>query len=150
MPPNPSKPRMMPQGYPTYSPVAPPSGPEANRYGTQSLIMGVIFLVAKGLAFLIAFLMGMHWAGEMADSGRSAEEIARIIAERMQSEGFFLYIFEWFGNIVGFIGFLYGLIGVTVKNARKGPAIAGLVIGSLALILVIGMMLVGCLRGCGG
>ena len=127
-----------------------PSGPESNRYGTQSLIMGVIFLAAKALAFLIGFFMGMQWGGEMAGSGRSAEEIARLVAERMQNEGFFLFLVDWFGNIVGFIGFLFGLIGVNVRNARKGSAIAGLIIGSLAVLLVGGMMLVGCIRGCGG
>jgi hypothetical protein len=135
-----------PQVWPAYPPPAAPTELLPNRYGTQSLTLGVIFLVTKALAFIIGFAMGMNWASQMSGTGRSQEEIARTVMQRMQTEGFFLILFEWFGNIVGFLGFLFGLIGVAVKDARKGQAIAGLIIGSLAVLIVAGAMLMSCAR----
>jgi uncharacterized BrkB/YihY/UPF0761 family membrane protein len=145
----------MPPAYGAQPPVPPYYAPQAARKGPNPVgaagfilslislllfVVGIIALVAWGVNF------GVSLVNELREEGYTTEqEVQQYIRQhqqemerRMEREMGGKIVLTWVAMGVGVLGLVLSIVGMTRKNARKGLAIAGLVMGLLVAVCAMG------------
>jgi len=157
-PPQPPQPPAQPAAPPpAYPPAAPPAAPYGappaakgpNPPGAAGFILSLVAFVLFIIGLIVVIAWGVNFglslAAELQDQGYTTQaEIEQYvrehqaeIAQRAQSELAALTAILWVAMAAGVVGLIVSCVGMAKKNAKKGLAITGLILGILVSLCAV-------------